>query len=144
MRSARPDVCILVHMTPLYISIAAYLVPTFILGFVWHLKLFDARYKALAIYRDDVIIPFGLLSMATQAVIFSYVYIHLIQTMFADATTRGLVYFVAGAVLSWSYTTVAVGAKHRMTSVPNFFVIETAFTVAQWALVAVATVALVG
>ncbi len=131
-------------MTPFYIAIAAYLIPTFILGYVWHLKLFGARYKALLIYRDDVIIPFGLLSMAIQAVIFSYAYIHLIQTMYSSTAPRGIVYFAVGALLSWSFTTIAVSAKHKMTSVKDYFVIETAFTIVQWVLVAVVTVLLIG
>src|SRR5712692_5893782 len=40
-------------------GVLAYLAPTFVLGFVWHLILFPRYYEALAIYRKDVIIPFG-------------------------------------------------------------------------------------
>ena len=45
----------------------AYLVPTFALGFVWHLLAFKGYYDALAMYRRDVIIPFGFLSMTLPA-----------------------------------------------------------------------------
>jgi hypothetical protein len=48
---------------------------------------------------------------------------------------RGLVYAAFGAVLSWSFTTIAVAAKNVMTSVPDYLVIETAFTAVQWAIV---------
>jgi hypothetical protein len=41
----------------------------------------------------------------------------------------------AGALLSWSFTTLAVAAKNVMASVPDYLVIETAFTVVQWAMV---------
>jgi hypothetical protein len=37
--------------------------------------------------------------------------------------------------LSWSFTTLAVAAKNVMTSVPNYLVIETAFTAVQWVMV---------
>jgi hypothetical protein len=37
--------------------------------------------------------------------------------------------------LSWSFTTVAVAAKNVMTSVPDYLVIESAFTAVQWAIV---------
>lgn len=41
-----------------YVSaVLAYLVPTFGLGFVWHLVLFQSYYEALAMYRRDIIIP---------------------------------------------------------------------------------------
>lgn len=113
----------------------AYLVPTFALGFVWHLILFKGYYDALAMYRHDVIIPFGFLSMSIQAVLFAFVY----ETSFArrpdGAGMLGLRYAVFGAALSWSFTTIAVAAKNVMSSVPDYLVIETAFTVVQWVIV---------
>ena len=45
------------------LGVLAYLAPTFALGFVWHLILRKDYYEALAIYRTDIIIPFGFLSM---------------------------------------------------------------------------------
>jgi len=43
-------------------------------------------------------------------------------------------------VVSWSFTTIAVAAKNVMTSVPDYLLIETAFTVVQWVMVAPLTV----
>src|SRR5712691_10006176 len=54
-----------------WLGLAAYVVPTFPLGFVWHLVVFAPQYHELQIYRSDVIIPFGLLSMLIQG---SYTY----------------------------------------------------------------------
>ena len=51
-----------------------------------------------------------------------------------------LTYGALGAVLSWSFTTLAVAAKNQMTSVPSYLLIETAFTVVQWSMVAPLTV----
>lgn len=108
----------------------AYLVPTFALGFVWHLILFKHYYEALAVYRPNIIIPFGFLSMVIQGVIFAWIY----QQIFVR---RGWVgYAVLGAVLSWSFTTLAAGAKNIMASVPDYMLIESAFTVVQWLVVA--------
>ena len=116
------------------IGALAYLVPTFALGFVWHLVWFKGYYDALAMYRADVIIPFGFLSMSIQAVLFAWVY----QKAFAGGSIRlgSLAYAAFGAALSWSYTTIAVGAKNVMTSVPDYVLIETAFTLTQWLIVA--------
>jgi len=119
----------------------AYLVPTFALGFVWHLVLFESYYDALAIYRRDIIIPFGFLSMMIQATVFAWVYEKAFAVTAGSALSRALRYGVAGAVLSWSFTTLAVAAKNVMASVPNYLLIETAFTIVQWALVAPLTVA---
>ena len=111
-------------------AILAYLVPTFALGFVWHLVLFKSYYEALAIYRSDVIIPFGFLSMLIQAVLFAWIYEHAFAGK-RSATS----YAVYGALLSWSFTTLAVAAKNVMTSVPTYMVLETGFTVLQFLIV---------
>jgi hypothetical protein len=117
------------------LAVVAYLVPTFALGFVWHLVLFEQYYAALQIYRSDIIIPFGLLSMLIQAVLFAWVFDRMFAGQSGGWLARGLRYAVAGGVLSWSFTTLAVAAKNLMASVPDYLMIETAFTVVQWIIV---------
>lgn len=116
-------------------GVLAYLVPTFALGFVWHLILFHDYYDRLAIYRKDIIIPFGLLSMLLQAFLFAWIYRQAFAQRGGSLLSRGLSYAVLGAVLSWSFTTLAVAAKNVMTSVPDYMLIETAFTAVQWVMV---------
>jgi hypothetical protein len=127
-------------MTRYGLAVLAYLVPTFALGFVWHLVLFQSYYDALAIYRPDIIVPFGFLSMLIQAVIFAWVYEKAFAGPPGSRRSRTLGYGATGAFLSWSFTTLAVAAKNVMTSVPDYVLIETAFTIVQWALVAPLTV----
>lgn len=117
------------------LGVLAYLVPTFALGFVWHLMLFHDHYKRLAIYRQDIIIPFGFLSMLIQAFLFTWVYQRTFSVRNGGLLSRGVYYAAFGAVLSWSFTTLAVAAKNVMTSVPDYLVIETAFTAVQWIMV---------
>lgn len=123
-------------------AVLAYLVPTFALGFVWHLVLFESYYDALAIYRRDIIVPFGFLSMVIQAAIFAWFYDLAFATRHGRPWAKALAYGAVGATLSWSFTTLAVAAKNVMSSVPNYVLIETAFTIVQWMLVAPLTVAL--
>ncbi len=113
----------------------AYLVPSFALGFVWHLILFKEHYAALAIYRADIIVPFGFLSMLVQAIAFGFVYERVFFQPTGTVLTRGLSYAAFGGLLSWSFTTLAVAAKNVMTSVPDYLMIETAFTAVQWIIV---------
>jgi hypothetical protein len=121
------------------IGALCYFIPTFALGFVWHLVAFKGYYDALAIYRQDVIIPFGFLSMSIQAGLFSWIYARVFA-LWSDIKWRALGYAVFGAVLSWSFTTIAVAAKNVMSSVPDYLLIESAFTLAQWAMVGPLTV----
>jgi hypothetical protein len=128
-------------MTKRYaLAVLAYLVPTFALGFVWHLVLFRDYYAALAMYRHDVIIPFGFLSMLIQSLAFARIYDTAFSRRRGPLLSRGLYYGAFGAVLSWSFTTIAVAAKNVMSNVPDYLFIETLFTITQWIMVGPLTV----
>jgi hypothetical protein len=122
------------------LPLLAYLVPTFALGYVWHLVLFQSYYEALGIYRQDIIVPFGFLAMLIQAAIFAWLYGRAFAGSGGSVLARTFRYGAVCAALSWSFTTLAVSAKNVMASVPDFLLIETAFTITQWAMVAPLTV----
>jgi hypothetical protein len=114
---------------------AAYLVPSFPIAFVWHLLLFESNYHALRIYREDPIIPFGLASMVIQSIIFSWVFPRLFANHGGSVLKNGLLYGLGLGLLSWSFTTLAVAAKHPMSSISDYVVLETGFTVLQFLIV---------
>lgn len=115
------------------LGVLAYILPTFPLGYVWHLVLFQDYYAALAVYRNDVIIPFGLASMLIQGTAWAYIY----SRLFAGETLlRGAAKFAAlAAPLAFSFLVLPIAAKHRMASVSGFVMIETAFTALQYLVV---------
>lgn len=118
-----------------WLAVLAYLLPTFPLGYFWHLVTFADRYHQLAMYRDDVIIPLGLASMVIQALFFAWAYPRLFG---ADASRwlRGASRFgVVFGTLAWSFAVLPVAAKYRMASVADFLLLETAFTVLQFMVV---------
>jgi len=113
-----------------WLGVVAYLVPSFVIAYPWHLTVFAPAYRELAMYRDDVIVPFGLLSMVIQGAAFSWVY----PRVFAEHRSvlrNGLMF----GLLSWSFTTLAVAAKNVMTSVPIYLALETGFTLLQFVVV---------
>lgn len=119
-----------------WLAVAAYLLPTFPLGYVWHLVTFADAYHRLDLYRGEVLIPLGLLSMLIQALFFAWAYPRLFSTArqkWLDGALRAGVVF---ALLSWSFTTLPVAAKYRMSSVLDFFLLETGFTLLQFLVVA--------
>ena len=118
---------------PFVFALLAYLVPTFLLGYVWHLVLFADYYRALAIYRPDPIVPFGFAAMVVQGAILAQAYPRLVAL---PAQTSSAMRFAAmAALLAWSFTTLAVAAKHPMASIGDFVIIESAFTALQYLLV---------
>jgi hypothetical protein len=118
-----------------WLGFAAYLLPTFPIAFVWHLVLFEPRYHALRIYRDEPVIALGLASMIVQGVIFSWLFPRVFPRIGGSFLKDGLLYGLGAGLLSWSFTTLAVAAKNIMQSVPDFVVLETAFTILQFAIV---------
>ncbi|MEN9538217.1 MAG: hypothetical protein RLZZ126_452 [Pseudomonadota bacterium] len=119
-----------------WLAFAAYLLPTFPLGYVWHLKTFHAQYERLAIFREQVIIPFGLATMVIQGLVFAWLYPRLFSTARADWLTSAASFACVFGLLAWSFTTLPVAAKYRMASVEAFLALETAFTALQFAVVA--------
>jgi len=118
-----------------WLGMAAYLVPTFPIAFVWHLVLFESNYHALQIYRSDPIIPFGLASMIIQAIIFSWLFPRVFADSRGSVLKNGLLFGLGAGLLSWSFTTLAVAAKHPMASISDYVLLETAFTVLQFLIV---------
>jgi hypothetical protein len=118
-----------------WLGVAAYLVPSFPIAYAWHLVVFAPAYDALGIYRPDPIIPFGFASMLIQALAFSWAYPRLFPGHGSAILKPGLIYGLALAILSWSFTTLAVAAKNIMTSVPTYVGLETGFTLLQFLVV---------
>jgi len=118
-----------------WLGAAAYLVPSFPIAYAWHLVWFAPSYEALGIYRPEPIIPFGLISMLIQSVIFSLGYPRFFPDRGSAVLRPGLLYGAGVAILSWSFTTLAVAAKNIMGSVPTYIALETGFTALQFVIV---------
>ena len=116
-------------------AVLAYLLPTFPLGYLWHLTVFRDRYERLELYRDGVIIPFGLASMAIQALLYAWLYPRIFDTGHDAWVSSALRFGLVFGLLAWSFSTLPVAAKYRMTSVSGFMWLESAFTFVQFAIV---------
>lgn len=119
---------------PFWFAVLAYLLPTFPLGYAWHLQTFADQYHRLDLLREDVIFPMGLGSMLLQALLFAWAYPRLFghgRTWLQGAAGFGLVF----GTLAWSFAVLPVAAKYRMASVADFVLLETGFTLLQYAIV---------
>lgn len=123
--------------TQFWLAVAAYVLPTFPLGYFWHLKTFKPKYDALGIYRDDVIIPLGLSSMIIQGLFFAWVYPKLFSTAPEQWLSSALQFAAIFGVLAWSFLVLPVAAKNKINSVTNFIKLETAFTAIQFIIAGV-------
>ena len=118
--------------TQYWMAVLAYVLPTFPLGYFWHLKTFKAKYDALGIYRDDVIIPLGLSSMIIQGLFFAWAYPKLFNTAPDQWLTSAIKFAAIFGIVAWSFLVLPVAAKNKMNSVVDFMKLETAFTAIQF------------
>jgi hypothetical protein len=116
--------------TQFWLAVLAYVVPLFPLGYVWHLKTFKPVYDRLDLFRPEVIIPLGLLSMVLQGLFFAWVFPKLFSG--PNWVMNGLQFALIFGVVGWSFMVAPVAAKYRMTSVRDFIVIETSFIAIQF------------
>lgn len=117
----------------LILATFAYVLPSFPLGYLWHLTVFADYYRSLQVYREQVIIPFSFASMVIQGVIFAVLY----RRMFAgEPVLRGALKFASlAAPLAWSFMALAAAAKHQMTSPIAYLGIETGFIALHYLIV---------
>lgn len=118
-----------------WLAFAAYLLPTFPLGYFWHLKTFRTQYEQLEIYRPQPVIPLGLSSMLIQGLLYAWVYPRLFDTSPEAWISSALQFGGVFGLLAWSLAVVPVAAKNRMSSVKSFLLLETGFTALHYAIV---------
>lgn len=111
-------------MITFFALVIAYLVPSFILGAVWHVVLFQKYYKKLAIYSniENPRFSFGLLAMLLQGVVFAYLY---------PLIPNKLLFGSGLFLLLVSFMVFAEAGKQKTTSLSGFVFIQLSFCAIQ-------------
>jgi hypothetical protein len=73
--------------------------------------------------------------MFIQSIVFSWVFPRVFAGNRGSVLRNGLLYGLGAGLLSWSFTTLAVAAKHPMASISDYVLLETTFTVLQFLIV---------
>lgn len=111
----------------------AYIIPTMILGYAWHLIIFKDLYDSMAIYnRKEPIIPLGFLSMIIQGVIIAWFYPY--YTKGKSSIGKAISFSFLFGLFLFSISTLANAAKINVTSMTNWLFIQTAFHLLQFSV----------
>jgi hypothetical protein len=73
--------------------------------------------------------------MIIQAAVFSWLFPRVFAGNRDSILKDGLLYGLGVGLLSWSFTTLAVAAKHPMASISDYVFLETTFTILQFVVV---------
>lgn len=116
------------------LMVLAYLVPTMMLGMVWHFVWFSDLYEGLGIYnRKDPIIPLGFTSMFLQGVIIAYLYPFYAEHKHSIA--RSIRFSLIMGFFLFTVSTLANAAKIEVTSMINWLWVQSLFTFVQFMIV---------
>ena len=118
-----------------WLAALAYLLPTFPLGYAWHLVIFTKRTNVLPC------IGLRSSSLSDSLRCSSRRYssrgpIQAFSTRREDWLASAAKFALLFGTLTWSFTTLSVAAKNNMTSVADFLKLETAFTAVQFVVIA--------
>ncbi len=119
--------------TRFLLAALAYIVPTFPLGYLWHLvcsRTITRRSRSIALTWS---FPWVWRPWSSRASVWAYLYSRLFA---GEPVLRGALKFAALAFpLAWSFLVLPIGAKHLMADVQGFVLIETAFVAVQYLIV---------
>lgn len=122
----------------------AYLVITFAMGFVWHLVIFKDLYANLGIFTriDDPIIPLGFTAMLIQGAVLAYLYPLIAKS--GSPISEGLKFGLLMCLFIASSAVIAEAAKQRVSSLPTWLVVESAYYAIQFSLSGIAIALIYG
>ncbi|WP_010569187.1 DUF1761 domain-containing protein [Leptospira broomii] len=116
------------------IAVFGYLIPTFILGVVWHFVIFSKLYESFGIYnRKDPIIPLGFGSMLIQGLILAYLY-PFYRKDGENPIKRGIQFGLITGIFLYSVSTIANAAKIQVNFMTEWFVVQAAFHIIQFVI----------
>ena len=110
----------------------AYIIVTFPLAILWHMKIFREKYMCWQYFGEDVKPVLGLTSMIFQGVILSYGY--SILNVDHSALFSGISYALLMGLFLWSVHVLATMGKSSKVRHFEFFVMETIYLAIQFGL----------
>ena len=113
------------------LAIVAYIVVTFAVAASWHLVFFKDLYDQLAIFtRKEPLIPLGIVSIVTQALILAYLYPVIYKG--GSPSREGLKFGLLIGALMASVAVFAEAGKQNVSSLATWLVLETVYYLLQF------------
>lgn len=108
----------------------AYIVVTFPLAVLWHMKVFRAKYMAWQYFGEDVKPILGLCSMVVQGIVLSYGY--SVLAVDHGSMLTGIGYALVMGLFLWSAHVLAAMGKSSAIRHFEFFTMETIYLIIQF------------
>lgn len=110
----------------------AYTLVTFPLAVVWHIVLFEEKYRAFGYFESEPSFILGLVTIIIQGYVLSFLYPYVAFS--GKGITRGLKYSLLVGVFFWSSHVLAFVAKQVVDSSLSFVVMESFYLLLQFGI----------
>ena len=114
----------------------AYLVVTFPLAVLWHMRIFREKYMGWQYFGEDVKPALGFASMLVQGVVLSYVY--SVLNVVHYSLLAGIYYSLVMGLFLWSAHVLAAMGKSSKVRHFEFFAMETVYLAIQFIIYGIA------
>ena len=114
----------------------AYIIFTFPLAVLWHMKIFRTKYMAWQYFGEDVKPMLGLCSMLVQGVVLSYGY--SVLNIARVPLLSGICYSLLMGLFLWSVHVLATMGKNSKVRHFEFFAMETVYLAIQFLIYGIA------
>ena len=108
----------------------AYIIVTFPLAVLWHMKVFRTKYMAWKYFGEDVKPILGLSSMIAQGIVLSYGY--SVLAVNHSSMLAGISYALVMGLFLWSAHVLAAMGKSSAIRHVEFFAMETIYLAIQF------------
>lgn len=121
------------------LAVIGFVVISFALAAPWHLIWFHDKYVALGAFtRGEPIMPFGVLAMVLQGVVFAYFYpLFYKHKGGGHPAYRGIQFSLFMGLTVWTVMVLATAAKFNIEPVVDFVIFGTAFQILQFIFVGI-------
>lgn len=119
-----------------FLSVAAYFVITMAVAYPWHMILFHEKYVAMGAFtRGEPIMPFGILAVILQGIVFAYFYPLFYRHVGGGVpVVRGIQFGLFLGLTVWTVMVFATAAKFTIEPVIDFVILGTVFQLIQFTL----------
>lgn len=116
------------------LSVFAYFAVTMAVAYPWHMYLFHEKYVAMGAFsRGEPIMPFGILAVVLQGVVFAYFYpLFYRQKGGGHPVVRGIEFSLFLGLTVYTVMVFATAAKFKIEPVLDFILLGTGFQVLQF------------
>lgn len=124
----------------LLLAVAAYFVVSMAIAYPWHMLVFHEKYLAMGAFtRPEPIIPFGILAMLLQGIVFAWFYPLFYRHVGGGRPiVRGIQFGLFMGLTVWSVMVFATAAKFAIEPRLDFIGLASAFQFIQYLFVGAA------